>query len=270
MARPEIDTLKRTMLNAPIVLAHGLFGFERVCIGPFTLATYFRGIPELLRAMGNRVLVTRVHPTAGIRRRARKLGERILTAFPDEPVHIIGHSMGGLDARELLTEPGWSDRVLSLTTIATPHLGSTLADAAGRRFGPVYRLLKAIGWDHEGFHDLKPSRARRWHEATPEPSDVACFSVAGDPPPDDVCFLLRRLHASMRRWEGPNDGLVSVRSSEAFGTPLEAWPSDHLQQMNWWTGSPRLEVPPKIAGCYQAIIENLHAHDPMLGQAGPR
>ncbi len=225
------------------------------------MATYFRGIPELLRAMGNRVLVTRVHPTAGIRRRAAKLGERIQAAFPDEPVHIIGHSMGGLDARELLTDPAWSKRVLSLTTIATPHLGSTLAEAARRQFGPVYRLLKTIGWDHEGFLDLTPSRARRWHEDTHAPEGVACFSVAGDPPPDDVCFLLRRIHASMRRWEGPNDGLVSVRSSEAFGTPLTAWPTDHLQQMNWWTGYPRLKVPPKIAACYRTVVENLRSHD---------
>lgn len=253
--------MNRTYLNAPVILAHGLFGFEKIRVGPFTMASYFRGIPEMLRAMGNRVLVTQVHPTAGIRRRAGILGERIRTVFPNEPVHIIGHSMGGLDARELLKDPAWSGRVLSLTTIATPHLGSTLADVASRSFGPVYRLLQAIGWDHEGFLDVKPSRARRWHQETPEPEDVACFSVAGDPVPEDVCFLLRRFHESMTRWEGPNDGLVSVQSSEAFGQPLEAWPSDHLQQMNWWTGTPRLLVPPRIARCYQSVIQNLVAHD---------
>lgn len=251
----------RTMLHAPVVLAHGLFGFERIGLGPFTLATYFRGIPEFLRSLGLRVLVTRVHPTAGIRRRAGLLGERIRAVFPNEPVHILGHSMGGLDARELLTDPGWSGRVLSLTTVATPHLGSTLAEAARKRFGPVYRFLKAIGWDHEGFLDLTPERARRWHESTPPPDGLPCFSVAGDPPPDDVCFLLRRVHATMSRWEGPNDGMVSVRSSEAFGTPLPVWPTDHLQQMNWWTGYPRLKVPPKVAACYASVVENLRAHD---------
>jgi triacylglycerol lipase len=250
-----------TPLKAPVVLAHGLFGFERIGIGPFTMATYFRGIPEFLRSLGHRVLVTRVHPTAGIRRRAAKLGERILRAFPDERVHIIGHSMGGLDARELLADPAWAGRVLSLTTIATPHLGSTLAEVAQKKFGPIYRLLKAVGWDHEGFYDITPERARRWHESTPLPEGVPCFSVAGDPPPDDVCWLLRRLHATMTRWEGPNDGLVSVTSSEAFGAPLPVWPTDHLQQMNWWTGSPRLEVPEKITQPYLSVVENLRAHD---------
>jgi triacylglycerol lipase len=248
-------------LNAPIVLAHGLFGFERIGLGPLTVATYFRGIPELLRSMGNRVLVTRVHPTAGIQRRARRLGERIHAAFPDEMVHIIGHSMGGLDARQLLADPAWSKRVLSLTTIATPHLGSTLADAARRQFGPIYRLLKAVGWDHEGFYDLVPARARRWHESTPEPEGVPCFSVAGDPPEECVCWLLKRLHASMNRWEGNNDGMVSVASAEAFGQPLPAWPADHLQQMNWWTGHLLPGVPARVASMYHSVIDNILLHD---------
>ncbi len=82
-------------LDAPIVLAHGLFGFTRIGVGPLTLTAYFRGIPQALRATGNRVLVTRVHPIAGVDRRARRLGEQIVKAFGDEPVHLIGHSMGG-------------------------------------------------------------------------------------------------------------------------------------------------------------------------------
>jgi len=247
----------RTRLTAPVVLAHGLFGFERIGLGPLTLATYFRGIPELLRAMGNRVLVSQVHPTGGIQRRARDLGERILAAFPDEPVHIIGHSMGGLDTRELLTDPAWSGRVLSVTTISTPHLGSTMADLARRSFGPVYQFLKAIGWDHEGFLDLIPDRAVRWHERTQAPEGIPCFSVAGDPPESEVCWPLQRLFALMSRREGPNDGLVSVASASAFGRPLPAWPTDHLQQMNWWTGYPRLRVPPNIAAAYASVVENM-------------
>ncbi len=256
-----VTAVNRYTLNAPIVLRSGLFGFERIGLGPVTVASYFRGIPELLREMGNRVLVTRVHPTAGIHRRAKRLGERILATFPDEPVHIVGHSMGGLDARQLLTDPRWSNRVLSLTTIATPHLGSTLADAARRQFGPIYQILKAVGWDHDGFYDLVPSRARKWHEATPVPDGLPCFSVAGDPPADDVCWLLRRLHGSMTRWEGANDGMVSVASAEAFGKPLTSWPADHLQQMNWWTGTLKPGVPARVASMYHSVIDNIMLHD---------
>src|SRR3954451_23239426 len=125
---PPRPTFACPRLSAPIVLAHGLFGFRRIGLGPVTLAWYFRGIPGILRDAGNRVLVTRVHPTAGVDRRAKKLGEQILEAFPDEPFHLIGHSMGGLDARALVADPSWRRRVLTLTTIATPHLGSGIAD----------------------------------------------------------------------------------------------------------------------------------------------
>src|ERR1700677_5079659 len=98
-------------LHAPIVLAHGLLGFDQIALGRLTLATYFRGIPEWLRSGGNRVLVTKVPPIAGIAARATRLGEQIAAAFPDERVHLIGHSMGGLDARLLLSDPDWSRRV---------------------------------------------------------------------------------------------------------------------------------------------------------------
>lgn len=249
-------------LRAPIVLAHGLFGFHRLGLGPVTLAAYFRGIPELLRAHGYRVLVTRVHPTAGIERRARMLGRRIDAAFPAEPVHLIGHSMGGLDARMLLTDPAWHDRVLSLTTIATPHLGSTLATAAQRRLGPVYRLLRAVGLDHDGFLDVTPERAHRFHEQLgPLPPSIASLSIGGDPLPDRVCWPLRSLHRLMERLEGRNDGLVSVASSEAFGTPLPAWGSDHLQQMNWCTGTRRHRVADDVARSYLGLVEHLQRFD---------
>src|SRR5271170_28134 len=141
-------------LDAPIVLAHGLFGFTRLGVGPLTIASYFRGIPQSLQSAGNRVLVTRVPPIAGIEDRARRLGEEIVRAFPDEPVHLIGHSMGGLDARRLLADESWQPRILSITTIGTPHLGSSLADFAKLRVGRVYRLLEALNIDPQGCLDV--------------------------------------------------------------------------------------------------------------------
>ncbi|HEX8203455.1 MAG TPA: alpha/beta fold hydrolase, partial [Isosphaeraceae bacterium] len=195
-------------LRAPLVLAHGLFGFARIGLGPVTFASYFRGIPDFLRDGGNRVLVTTVHPTAGVARRAEMLGAQIRAAFPDEPVHIIAHSMGGLDARALLADAGWRGRVLSLTTIGTPHRGSALADFAQMRVGRIYRLLEALKIDHRGFLDVTREAADAFGRGTPEPAPVPCFSVAGAPAAAEVSWPLRRLHAILRDEEGPNDGLV--------------------------------------------------------------
>jgi triacylglycerol lipase len=228
-------------LQAPIVLAHGLFGFDQIGLGRLTFASYFRGIPQRIRDAGNRVLVTRVPPIAGIEIRAARLGEQIAAAFPDEPVHLIGHSMGGLDARLLLSDPAWSRRVLSLTTIGTPHLGSSIADFAQLRVGRIYRVLAAMGVDHRGFLDVTRRNARRFNHRVAPPAGVPCFSIVGNPSAADVCWPLQRLHAALLELEGPNDGLVSVASANAFGTPLPPWPVDHLRQMNWLVTGAELE-----------------------------
>jgi triacylglycerol lipase len=220
-------------LQAPIVLAHGLFGFTRIGVGPITLTPYFRSIPEQMIAAGNRVLVTRVPSIASVERRAVRLGAQIRKAFPDEPVHLIGHSMGGLDARRLLAHPAWQRRVLSLTTVGTPHLGTALADFAKLRVGRVYRLLTALGVDPQGCLDITRRAARQFHRRHLIPCSIPCFSVAGNPTSESVCWPLTRTFAALSELEGPNDGLVSVESALAFGTPLPEWPVDHLRQMNW-------------------------------------
>ncbi|WP_165248855.1 esterase/lipase family protein [Paludisphaera soli] len=247
-------------LKAPIILAHGLFGFTRIGFGPLTLTSYFRGIPQILRDAGNRVLTTRVHPIASIDFRAQRLGYRIDTYFPDEPVHVIGHSMGGLDARRLLAEPGWSDRILSLTTIATPHMGSTIADFAKLKAGRIYRLLNVMGIDYRGCLDITRQASRRFRRKYGTLADVPCFSIAGDPDPGDVAWPLRRLHEALAEMEGPNDGLVSVESAMAFGEPLDPWPLDHLRQMNWLTHGRTDAEARDVPAYYGRIIENLIAH----------
>ena len=119
-----LPPLRFARLDAPIVLAHGLFGFTHIGIGRLTVTSYFRGIPGALEDAGNRVLVTRVPPIAGTEKRAKRLADQIDRTFPDEPIHLIGHSMGGLDARRMLADRELQRRVLSLTTIGTPHLGT--------------------------------------------------------------------------------------------------------------------------------------------------
>ena len=247
-------------LSSPIVLAHGLFGFERIGLGPVTLAVYFRGIPEFLRSSGNRVLVTRVPSIAGVERRAARLAEWIDLTFGDEPVHIIGHSMGGLDARVLLTDPNRRNRVLSLTTIGTPHLGSRLPICA-RRMELFYAALGKIGVDHSGFLDVTRQVALLRHKRLGTPVGLPCFSVAGDPAIEDVLAPLRGVYELLADREGANDGLVSVASANAFGAPLPTRPIDHLRQMNWFVDSPPLAE--RIQRLYSDVLSHLaeHGHD---------
>jgi triacylglycerol lipase len=224
-------------LDAPLVLAHGLCGFRRLGFGPIALTDYFRALPSLMRAAGNTVVLPKVHPTGCIERRAAKLARDLERMLPDDqPFHFIGHSMGGLDARELLIQPRWRKRFLSLTCIATPHLGTTLADLGLHKLGVIHRAVTAVGWDAGGFQAITRDQAARFHDCHPLPNDLPCFSIPADPPEQDVLFWLKPWYRILMETDGPNDGLVPAQSAAAFGTILPAWPIDHLRQMNWYTG----------------------------------
>jgi triacylglycerol lipase len=220
-------------LQAPIVLVHGLFGFAQVRMGSWVLVDYFNGIPEALRAAGNRVLVARLSPTGGIADRAVQLRLFLDREAPREPVHIIGHSMGGLDARYLISRLGMAARVLSLTTLGTPHRGSPVADwALSRVVRLVGPMFDCLGISRQAFADLTVARCKKFNAETPDVPGVRYFSVAG----------LHRLHWSNPSWkltspivataEGPNDGIVSLASA-SWGESCEVWDADHMNLVNW-------------------------------------
>jgi triacylglycerol lipase len=86
-------------LQAPIVLVHGVLGFDRLRALGWTIVTYFNGMREVLEAGGNRVFTPATSPTASVAQRAGELKDFLDANVPDGPLHIIAHSMGGLDAR---------------------------------------------------------------------------------------------------------------------------------------------------------------------------
>jgi triacylglycerol lipase len=220
-------------IRAPIVLAHGLFGFDRIRMGKWTLASYFHGIPEALRAGGNRVLVARVHPTGGIAERARQLKHFLDRESPDEPVHLFGHSMGGLDARYLISRLGMADRVLSLTTLGTPHRGTTFADWGVQHFKKIVSpVFDFFGISCQAFEDLTVARCRAFNEETPDAPGVRYFSVAGRFQFNWLSPQWGLPASIVDQAEGPNDGVVSVASA-TYGEGCEVWDGDHMNLINW-------------------------------------
>ncbi|KAF7725110.1 hypothetical protein EC973_000436 [Apophysomyces ossiformis] len=117
--------------RAPIVLCHGLYGFDKrgPDTFPFLQVHYWGGIEQALAKLGAKVIVTRVPSTGSIWERARELHEILKTILEGKEVNFIAHSMGGLDCRYLLSH--FKDRpyvARSLTTISTPHRGSPVMD----------------------------------------------------------------------------------------------------------------------------------------------
>src|SRR5262245_26529161 len=171
-------------LHAPIVLAHGLLGFARLAVRGITVATYFRGIPRLLEDLGNRVILTTVPATGSIATRSDALRREIQSHVGREPVHVIAHSMGGLDCRHMITHCDMSRQVLSLTTLGTPHRGTCFADRGvdfTDRIG-VFDWLRRSPLDHEAFEDLRTDRCIHFNLTTPDAPDVLYLSAAGVKP----------------------------------------------------------------------------------------
>jgi len=123
-----------------IYLVPGFLGFANL-----GRITYFghvkRLLTECLAASGlePRIHIVRTSPTASLPARAAQVVEAIDATAQrgGAPVHLIGHSSGGLDVR-LLTAPGvglptaldverLAARVRTVVTVATPHHGTPLA-----------------------------------------------------------------------------------------------------------------------------------------------
>ncbi|KAJ2724404.1 hypothetical protein GGI07_002005 [Coemansia sp. Benny D115] len=115
----------------PVVLCHGLYGFD--VRGPEKLPIlqvhYWRGVREALEKIGAKVVVAKVPGTGGVRERAHQLDSLLESRLASQQVNILGHSMGGLDARYLITHINPKRySVASLTTVCTPHRGSPFMD----------------------------------------------------------------------------------------------------------------------------------------------
>ncbi len=263
-----------------LVLAHGFLGFQR------RFGTeYFHGVADFLRrefaGQDLRILEAEVAPLGRIGLRARQLGEQIVAALaegrldPRQKVHILAHSMGGLDARWCVS-PGnpenLAGRVASLSTIATPHRGSPMADLlAGRaRFGAGrYPALDPYLEAALGIVDLTSEGLRRFNARCPDHPQVRYFSYAGRGRPGRArtCRLLRPCYWVVARREGPdNDGLVSVASARWGEFPEEPWPADHADQIGHDLDRGRRAKPAfDYLSRYRAIVERLVALGPQFG-----
>ncbi|KAG0149609.1 hypothetical protein CROQUDRAFT_39614 [Cronartium quercuum f. sp. fusiforme G11] len=229
----------------PLVLCHGLFGFD--LIGPEALPSlrisYWKGVKEALEEQGVEVLVARVPASASIEERARILAQFIEEKLPGREVNLIGHSMGGLDSRFLITHlKPTSFKVVSLTTIATPHRGSSFADyvvldLVGRKNLPkLLALIERLGIPGGGkaFEELTLEKMARFNAETPDEGSVAYFSYGAAFLPG-FTDLFRLPWGVIYDREGPNDGMVSV-SSATWGKYRGTLENVNHMDLVGWTG----------------------------------
>jgi triacylglycerol lipase len=257
------------MATHPIILAPGIARFDALLRrllrdedGDDDRTHYFRCIRSTLTAAGFTVFHGSVPWAAGVIVRAKALREnveQVLEAAGTGKVHIIAHSMGGLDARRMLYD-GRADRlherVASLTTIGTPHNGTSFADWGLADAGDALAVLDHLGITSiDGFRDLTTTACRAFNDEAKEferGCGVAFRAYAGA---QTLPYVFEPFKASWRiinEREGANDGMVAVSSArwrDDVAAP-EVINADHLNEIGWWEPNDTglFTWPPRPAG----------------------
>lgn len=236
----------------PIVLAHGFMGTDS-SDPSFTNVWAFYRVADALRKDGHLVVEAKVQPFNSPAVRGKELAvhvDRALEACRAKPgcdaskVNIVAHSMGGLDARYLISSLRYGDRVASLTTISSPHRGSYIADvgvnlveknAANDALG---KLFEAFGRtfttdDLANDSDVRAALTALTEKAAPafdaqNPDDRRVYyqswagvsSVLAVPNPKDYDACEGRIETYRKRRDAMDALLVPVAAVVAHGTSL--------------------------------------------------
>jgi triacylglycerol lipase len=267
MMHPQGKLDLSTRQPYPIVLAHGMSGFKN--IGPLN---YYYGVADALGKDGHDVHVAVVDAFNSSEVRGAQLQvfvEGVLSQTGAAKVNLICHSQGGFDCRYVAHEI--PDKVATVTTIATPHLGDPIADIAendapGPLLAAVNAFLDILGTAIDQGQTTQNAElamalcstkgAQAFTAKFPNQPQVAYYSIAGRSNGalgDDVCGTPTEA-PFVARWDGfvdpvnpflaatgsilsnsvtppPTNDGLVPVGAAKWGTFLGCIPADHLDEV---------------------------------------
>lgn len=165
---------------------------------------------------------------------------------PNQKVHLIGHSAGGLALRLVL--PQLKRPVASALTVATPNHGSELAEicvSLPERYKGSHLLLKTCGYNvaakQHFFTELTRENVGRILGAESQvPAGTRVGSVVCSAPRAEWCWPLKMFYKvkAFDDFRTPSDGLVE-RDSQPFGDVVAEVNIDHFRQVGLFGGCER-------------------------------
>lgn len=210
----------------PIILVHG------IAMRDAGIQVYsFDRIAATLREAGAMVLEPNP-PAFGTHQDNAKHLKRYIQGYMSthpgvKKFNIIAHSKGGLEARYMISRLGMAPYIATLTTIATPHRGSAIADKLLENRMPhdpdflvwLFNLYGTLLGDedpdaYQAGHQLTRRYMEDFNAAVPDSPGVSYRSYAARINEEYPHPFGRLLYEIMAEEEGPNDGLVSVRSAQ--------------------------------------------------------
>ncbi|PSQ89626.1 MAG: lipase [Bacteroidetes bacterium QS_4_64_154] len=227
-------------VRTPIVLMHG-FGVG----ASFRRGGHLHQEALHLRSRGVRAIAPNVSPYSTVRARTAQWDDRlrrVLEEVQTQRLVLVAHSMGGLDARYLISEMGWHEQVDALVTIATPHRGSAVASLVLDQPELVRNwLTDAADW--LGTHILDHPDVAYW--------SYGCQAGKGTDAP--IAPIFRYSNQYLFEREGVNDGIVSVQSAH-WGEYQGTVDADHSRQVGL---SPGLASHFDSNAFYASIVKKL-------------
>jgi triacylglycerol lipase len=276
--------LRNATTHYPILLVHGLFGFDR--IGNLEL---FHDVKLALRSAGARVFIPHLSATHSNETRGEQLLaqiDRVLQGTGASKVNLIGHSQGALAARYAgALAP---ETVASVTSVSGPNHGSELADflrkaltpgrlpehvagavatlfadflslLSGNRHLPQNAIAALNALTTEGvgaFNDKYPQGLpKTWGGKGRElVNGVRYYSWSGTLQGsiiDEGLHAFHPLHGFLRAFSHyftteaeQNDGMVGRFSSHLGKVIRSDYPLDHLDSLSQTTGQVRKGIDP--------------------------
>ena len=207
----------------PVILVHGIAFRDKTFF-----FKYWGEIPSLLKKDGAIIFTGNQQAYGSIEANAKQLKmrvEEILKTTGSEKVNIIAHSRGGLEARFMISILGMDKKVASLTTLATPHRGSIMADYIIKNIhdrniiiGVLDFYAKIIGDDSpESLNagiELTTDKMNEFNNTVNDSKQVYYQSYACAIDSNFFNPLWRKMFDIIAEKEGINDGLVSVNSAK--------------------------------------------------------
>ncbi len=168
-------------------------------------------------------------------------------------VHVIGHSMGGVDARYLATHLDPDAQIETLTTIGSPHRGSPIADDVLHLVeeydwadGTVQLLLDILVPGHDGSQDVDALLAQL---STP---GMAAFNTEVPDRPDVI----------YRSWAGKTCHWFAWDCQEAWDGESVGWelavPLSMLEGHGYYDSDGLVTIESATWGEFQGILSADH------------
>lgn len=257
-----------TQTQYPIVLVHGLYGFDDI-LG----MEYFYKVPAELRKDGAEVYIVTVAAANGTEIRGEQLllqMEDILAISGADKLNLIGHSHGGLTIRYAASVR--PEMVASVTTIAGVNKGSPVADklaagsgeyavfaglikVAGNLLGEMINFFSSGDYDQDVMavmSALTTAETRAFNLRHPqglpstecgegdyEVDGIYYYSWSGTQPVTNIFDPVEALFAITSQFFDSgveNDGLVSRCSSHLGMVIRDNFKMNHLDEVNMMLG----------------------------------